>query len=514
MIDATPLLRLYAARRLRRLQADATETQRAQLLRLVRKAEHTLFGTKHGFSRIRSVREFQERVPLRRYEDFWQEYWRPVFPRIQNRTWPGTIPYFARTSGTTSGTTKYIPVSREMIASNRKAVLDIFVHHLANRPHSRVLGGKNFMLGGSTDLVAEAPGVYSGDLSGIGANEVPWWARPRYFPPRQHALISDWEIKIDRLARLSLGQDIRTISDTPSWLLIFFDKLAALRPELPRRLVSYYPNLDLLIHGGVNFAPYRRRFDALLEGSHAELREVYPASEGFVAVADRGSGDGLRLMLDTGLFFEFVPVEELDRKSPVRHWIADAEPGVHYALVLSTCAGLWSYILGDTVEVLERRPPRILVTGRTSYVLSAFGEHLIDKEIEEAVAAAAASVGLTVNDYAVGPVYPDERDSRGGHLCIIEFAETVPASAQLAAFAEALDQALSATNADYQIHRAQSFGMRPPELQAVQPGTFAAWMKARGQIGGQHKVPRVINDPRLLDDLMTFAARPSQSFSR
>lgn len=513
MLDATPLLRLYAALRLRRLKAQPAETQQAQLLGLVRKAEPTLFGAKHGFARIRSVRDFQERVPLRRYEDFWQEYWRGVFPRLRDCSWPGAIPYFALTSGTSSGATKYIPVSREMIAANQRAALDLLVHHVENRPNSRILGGKNFMLGGSTALAAEAPGVYSGDLSGIAANEVPWWARPRYFPPREEALIADWEAKIDRLARLSLRQDIRTISDTPSWLLIFFDKLAALRPELPRRLVSYYPNLELLIHGGVNFSPYRRQFEALLEGSHAELREAYAASEGFVAVADRGSRDGLRLNLDSGLFFEFVPVEELDRGNPTRHWVADAALGVQYALVLSTCAGLWSYVLGDTVEVVDRRPPRILVTGRTSYVLSAFGEHLIDKEIEEAVASAAASAGLTVTDYAVGAHYPDERDRRGGHLYLVEFADALPVPAQTAAFSQVLDQALSAANADYRAHRAGGIGMRPPEVRAVKPGGFAAWMKGRQRLGGQHKVPRIISDPRLLSDLMAFMAHSGHGFA-
>ena len=508
MLDATPLLRLYAAYRRKRLAAERpTECQEGELRGLLRRAASTPFGRRHDFARLRSAADFRAAVPLRRYEDFWREYWQAAYPNLGGVTWPGHIPYFALTSGTTTGKTKYIPVSREMLAANRRAALDLLTHHLSNRPRSRVLGGRNFMLGGSTALTLEAPRVRSGDLSGIAANEVPFWARPRYFPPRREALVADWDAKIARLARLSLQTDIRTISGTPSWLLIFFEKLAELKPKAPRRLVSYYPNLELLVHGGINFAPYRRGFEALLEGGHAELREVYPASEGFVAIADRGPGQGLRMILDNGLFYEFVPVEELDSPSPTRHWIGTAQPGVDYALVITSCAGLWGYILGDTVRLVDRAPPRLLITGRTGNVLSAFGEHLIDAEIEEAVAAAAVAIGAAVNDYVVAPLYPEHEGARGGHLFAVEFAEPgLPASA-VATFAETLDRALAASNADYAAHRAGGYGMRAPEIRAVAAGGFAAWMRARGQLGGQHKVPRIINDPALFRELLAFLDR-------
>jgi len=505
MLDATPLLRLYAGHRAKALAAERpAEAQEAELRRLLSRAAATPFGQRHAFARLGSVADFQRATPLRRYEDFWREYWQAAFPLLGGLSWPGAIPYLAVTSGTSTGKTKYIPVSREMLAANRRAVLDMFTHHLANRPQSRVLGGRNFMLGGSTALTREAPGVMSGDLSGIAAKEVPLWARPRYFPPLKEALAADWEAKIARLAPLSLATDIRTVSGTPSWLLIFFDKLAALRPELPRRLASYYPNLELLVHGGVNFAPYRRRFEALLAGGHAELREIYAASEGFIAVADRGTGEGLRLILDNGLFYEFVPLEELAGPAPVRHWIADAETNVNYALVLSSCAGLWAYVLGDTVRLVERTPPRILITGRTSYALSAFGEHLIDEEIEEAVARAAAAIGASVGDYAVAPLYPEQEGERGGHLFVVEFADTVPEDAALRHFVERLDTALAAANADYWAHRSGGYGMRAPAIRAVAPGGFARWMKSRGRLGGQHKVPRIVNDAALFKELLAF----------
>jgi hypothetical protein len=385
MLDATPLLRLYAHYRMSRLATLDPETvQRNELLKLIARAKETRFAIDHAFGRIGNVADYQNAVPLRRYEDFWKRYWKERFPVLDSVTWPGRIPYFALTSGTATGATKYIPVSRDMVKANQRAVVDLLAHHIANRPQSRILGGKNFMLGGSTDLTLCAQGVAMGDLSGIAVNEVPWWVRNRYFPLRDLALISDWEEKIQRLASRSLEEDIRTIGGTPSWLLLFFERLHALKPKTSGRLAEYYPNLELLVHGGVNFAPYRQRFDGLLLGSHAETREVYPASEGFIALADRGPGEGLRLLLDNGLFFEFVPIDELDAPNPTRHWIATAQAGINYALIITSCAGLWSYLIGDTVRFIDLKPPRVLVTGRTSYSLSAFGEHLIGEEIEGA----------------------------------------------------------------------------------------------------------------------------------
>jgi len=505
MLNATPLLRLYAGYRLRHLRTmDAAAMQRRTLLALTARARDTRFGRDHDFAAIGGVGDFQARVPLRRYEDFWRDYWQGPFPHLTDVAWPGTIPFFAVTSGTTSGVTKYIPCSREMIAADRKATADLLSYHLANFPGSRLLAGHNFMLSGSTALKEPAPGIYSGDLSGIAARTMPWWARLRKFPPPAFEAIEDWREKIDRLAPLSLDADIRSIAGTPSWLLIFFDTLAATRPGAARRLHDFYPDLELVIHGGVNFAPYRSAFAEWLGGGRADTREVYAASEGFVALADRGDGEGLRLCLDSGVFFEFVPVEELDRPDPTRHWTATLETGVNYAVVLSSCAGLWGYVLGDTVRFVERDPPRLLVTGRTSYTLSAFGEHLIDEEIEESVAKAAAAIGDSASDYSVGALFPDGGGATGGHLFIVEFAGGIPEPRRLETFARVLDEALAETNEDYDAHRAGDFGLAPPRVHAVAPGRFAAWMESRGQLGGQHKVPRIVNDPDLFAALRDF----------
>ena len=520
MIDATPLLQAYAALRRRHLaRLDPVGCQRRLLLRLIERARTTRFGTDHRFSTITSVEAFQAQVPIRRYEDLWQRYWQPVFPRLENCTWPGTIPYFAVTSGTTTGVTKYIPCSMAILAANRRAALDLFAFHLQHRPDSRIFGGRNCMLGGSTALKELAPCIWSGDLSGIAGKTTPAWVRPFYFPPRALETLADWEEKTARLAPASLDADLRTLGGTPSWLLLFLERLAGLRPEADRKLAALYPNLELIVHGGVNFAPYRPIFRSWLEGSRAETREVYPASEGFIAVADRGDGEGLRLVLDQGLFFEFIPVEELESQNPTRHWIGTAETGVNYALVLTTCAGLWAYVIGDTVRLIDRNPPRLMITGRTSYSLSAFGEHLIGEEIEDAVACAAGDVGAAVTDYAVGALFPGADDAvgdgmeggAGRHLFIVEFEGGPIEAARLERFAAALDRFLATRNSDYADHRAGNYGMRPPLVHPVPAGTFASWMKSRGKFGGQNKVPRIINDRTLLRDLGAFAGFPIRS---
>ena len=506
MLAATPFVLLYAQWRNWQLTIQRpAETQERELLRLVRTAASTRFGRDHHFASIGNVQEFQDRVPIRTYEELWKGYWQAEFPELTDCTWPGTIPYFALTAGTTTGVTKYIPCSRAMLDANFRAAQDVLFHHLRNRPMSRILGGKAFILGGSTDLREEAPGIYSGDLSGIEANEIPWWLRPYTFPPRDLALLTDWKVKVERLAQLSLDEDIRAISGTPNWLLILLDRLAELRPDKERRLQSYYPSLEVLVHGGVDFKPYAKRFTELLEGSRAELREVYPASEAFIAIADRGPGEGLRLLVDNGVFFEFVPVKELGASNPSRHWLGNVEPGIEYAVVLSTCAGAWAYILGDTISFLELDPPRILVTGRTSYVLSAFGEHLIGSEIEAAIARAATAINAHVVDYCVAPSFAESPGQKAVHHYVVEYAGCRPQRSQLAAFASALDARLCTLNADYKQYRAGDYGLQAPTVEAVTPGCFAAWMKSRGKLGGQHKVPRIINDAELFASLRRFA---------
>jgi hypothetical protein len=468
-------------------------------MRLLRRAERTRFGRAHGFAGIARVDEYQRRVTPQPWETFWRIWWQSSFPRLRDVTWPGTIPYFANTSGTAGAATKRIPVSRDMVRANRRAALDVLVFHVAARRDSRVLAGRNLILGGSTALERIAPGIRAGDLSGIAAAEIPFWARGRVFPPPALALMEDWERKIELIAARARTERITSFSGTPSWMLIFLDRLAD--GQAHRRLADICPALELVVHGGVGFAPYRPRFEAWLAGSAALTREVYPASEGFIAVADRGEGQGMRMLLDNGIFYEFIRPEALGDANPDRRWIADADTGVEYALLLSTNAGMWSYVLGDTVILVDRNPPRLLVTGRTTWSLSVAGEHLIGHELDVAVAEAAAILGRTASDYAAAAIEPDAGDPRGGHVFIVELdGPTDPE-----AFAGALDSVLARLNADYAAHRAGGFGLRPPRIVLVRPGTFAAWMRERGRLGGQNKVPRVIADPMLRDHLLRTA---------
>jgi hypothetical protein len=363
------------------------------------------------------------------------------------------------------------------------------------------------MLGGSTDLTELTEKVFAGDLSGIVAARLPAWAKGYIYPPQELALISDWERKIRAISRGILNQDIRNIAGTPSWLLIFFERLFALEPDRAPLLSAFFPNLELITHGGVNFAPYRPQFDALLQGSHAETREVYAASEGFIAAADRGPGEGMRLVADNQLFFEFIPVDELETDNPTRHWVKTIELGIDYAIAVTSCAGLFAHILGDTVKFVDRTPPRLLVTGRTSYYLSSFGEHLTGEDIEHAVGVAAAAIEAQIADFSVGSIFPDSGNSRGRHLYIVEFSTPPPDEAQTKRFLATIDTVLSDRNDDYRAHRSGGFGLDPPQLKPVPKGTFAAWMKSRGQLGGQHKVPRVIANQTLFDSLRGFPPR-------
>ncbi len=479
MIDGTPVLRALARRRVASLLAqDAAGAQRRVLRRLVAHARDTRFGRAHDFAAIRDVADYQARVPLRRYEGFWEEWWRPCFPALRDVTWPGMVPYFALSSGTTAGTTKHIPVTREAMRANRGAAFDTLTWHLHHHPRSRPFAGLSFMLGGSTALRELAHGVRAGDLSGIAAAEMPRLLRPWSWPPQRIALMPDWDAKLDALVRETPRSTVRLLSGTPSWVLMLLHRMAEHDGAPP------LPALELMVHGGVAWAPYRARFAPLLPAGCA-TREVYPASEGFIAIADRGDGEGLRLVADRGVFLEFVPVEELDSPRPTRHWAGDLEIGTEYAVVVSSDAGLFAYVIGDLVRFLDRSPPRLLVTGRTAWTLSTFGEHVTGEELMRAVADAAATCGAALGEWCCGP---DFHGSLGRHKLLAELDAPAPG------FAAALDEALQRLNEDYSAHRAGG-QMTAPEVVALRTGAFEGWMRAAGRLGGQNKVPRIVADP-------------------
>ncbi|MBN9522564.1 GH3 auxin-responsive promoter family protein [bacterium] len=477
---------------------DAGRHQHATLLNLVRHARHTRFGRDHAFDRISSVADYQARVPVRGYEFFWDAYWKATYPYLDDVTWPGKVPYYALSSGTTSGTTKYIPVTREMVASNKKAAYTTTALFRHARPDAKVFTGKIFFLGGSTDLRKQTDGSLAGDLSGIAAKEVYDFMRPYTFPPQELTLMTDWEQKVTRFAELAAREPITTISGVPAWMLVLFDRLKRVTGK--STVAEAWPDLRLVIHGGTKFDPYRGLFRKEIGSDAVGFCEVYPCSEGFIATEDPRY-QLLRIVPDHDIFFEFVPVDQLGKDFPERHTLATVETGVQYAVVLTTCAGVWSYLVGDTVAFERRDPPLIRFTGRTKYFLSAFGEHLIQEEVEKGMAAAARAAGVDVLDFHVGPVFPPDPRTPGHHLYLAEYAGAVP---DLAAFAAALDAELNSLNEDYAAHRVGDLTMLLPRVLPVRRGGFDAWMKSRGRYGGQNKVPRMDNTGALTADLRAW----------
>ena len=460
----------------------AVRAQRDQLRKLVRAARSTRFGRDHDFASIRTEADFRARVPLRTYEDLWRDYLADAYPILDSVTWPGRIPFFALTSGTTQGATKYIPVSREMVRSNRRAAQAMVAAHIAARPGSNLFGGKIFFLGGSTALEEPSPGVLQGDLSGIAAAEAESWLRPFQFPPLDLALETDWDRKLTLLAERSVREPITLVGGVPSWLLALFGRVLDLTGR--STVAEVWPRLELVVHGGVKFDPYRRAFAEVLGDPAVRLQETYPCSEGFIAFGDPATGL-LRPVLDHGIYYEFVPVDELGSDRPTRHGIAEAAVGVNYAIVVSTCAGMWGHIVGDTVRFESLDPPLLTFTGRTKYTLSAFGEHLISEEVEGAIAAAAEGSGASVREWHVGPVFAG---ALGHHHLVVEFDRP---PADLPGFRRLLDADLCRRNADYAAHRVEGVGLPLPEVTVARRGGFEAWMRSRGKLGGQHKVPRM-----------------------
>lgn len=493
------LLRYAHARAAALDRLDAGRHQHATLLKLVRHARNTRFGRDHGFDRITSVADYQARVPVRGYEYFWDTYWKAAYPRLDDVTWPGKVPYYALSSGTTSGTTKYVPVTREMVASNKKAAFTTTALFRHARPDAKLFTGKFFFLGGSTDLRKQADGSLAGDLSGIAAKEVFAFLRPYTFPPEDLTLLTDWEQKVTRFAELAAREPVTAISGIPAWMIVLFDRLKQVTGKAT--VAEAWPDLRLVVHGGTKFDPYRDLFRREIGSDRVGFCEVYPCSEGFIATEDPRY-QMLRVVPDHDVFFEFVPVDQLGRDFPERHTLATVETGVQYAVVLTSCAGVWSYLVGDTVAFERRDPPLIRFTGRTKYFLSAFGEHLIQEEVEKGVAVAARAAGADVLDFHVGPVFPPDPRTPGHHLYLVEFAGAAPPD--LTRFAADLDAELSRLNEDYAAHRVGDLTMLLPRVVPVKRGGFEGWMKSRGKYGGQNKVPRMDNAGTMTKDLLSW----------
>ena len=503
---ADAVLLRYAHHRTASLdRMDAAQVQHDTLLRLVRKARDTKFGRDHDFSRISSVADYQARVGFRDYEWFWNEYWKDAYPRLDGITWPGKIPYYALSSGTTSGATKYVPVSREMVASNKKAAFTTTALFRHANPSAKLLTGKFFFLGGSTDLRKQDDGSLAGDLSGIAGRELLDFLRPYTFPPSDAMLLSDWKEKVRRFAELSANQRITAISGIPAWMMVLFDRLKEVTGK--STIAEIWPDLRLVVHGGTTFGPFRELFQEAIGSDAVEYCEVYPCSEGFIATEDPRY-KLLRLVPDHDVFFEFIPFREfgddgkLHKDYPTRHTLATIEVGVQYAVAMTSCAGVWSYLVGDTVCFESKNPPLLRFTGRTKFFLSAFGEHLIAEEVSAAITRAAQSCGANAPEHHVGPVFPADPKQPGHHLYLVEFVPKCPSD--LDRFARELDAELSRLNEDYAAHRVGDLTMLMPRVRAVKPGGFARWMEQRGKLGGQNKVPTMDNTGTMTRDIATW----------
>jgi hypothetical protein len=508
---AAAALEWYLPRRrrtLERVSREAGAVQEATLLALVRRARRTEFGRRHDFERIRSVAHYQDRVPISEYAAL-RLTWLRVLLGVEDLLWPGRPRYWVKTAGTTAGG-KILPVTAEALASHHKGGWDAMLMAVERAGASTLLGGSLLFPGGSSAFTAIGDGGLVGDLSGLVVRRLPPVIRSRYSPGPAIAAIADWETRIDAVADRASAQDVRLLCGMPSWVLVLFDRIARARALAGRPLATLdecWPHLRVFIHGGVAFGPYRALFDHWF-GRPVDLVEVYPASEGFIGLQTERAG-GLTLMLDYGIFYEFIPLEDLGAPDPRRHTAADVELDRVYAVVLTTPAGLWSYLLGDTVRFVARDPLRLRITGRTRHFANAFGENVVVEEVERAVTAACRRAHAEVVEFTVAPRYPSAGEPRGGHDWLVEFADGP--RCPLEVFTATLDETLMAANADYRARRQGSLAMAAPRLVELPAGTFHRWMRAEGKF--QHKVPRVTNDRALAERLLA-AARVSRDPDR
>jgi len=534
-------LRARLARRIRLLGDEAfwrrhtALIQRRQLRRLLEAASETEFGRAHEFGRLSMLSDpellpaYRKAVPVADWYAFRTQIARMREGGEPDVLWPGMVRDFAQTSGTTAGD-KFIPVSKEMLRSNYLASLDIFANIARyGIPLSRITGGRVLFLGGSSDMAVNDKGIRTGDLSGLVTPLIRWPITEIYSPGPRIALMSHWPSKIDAMARAAIDQDIRMISGMPSWAIVLCERVLALAREQGRKaetIREIWPNLEIFVHGGVKYAPFDPRVRQFWSGSPTgpdlpHRLELYPASEGFIAMQDAplrpegygpGRGAPLRLMSDIQLLQEFIPLERIDDPNPPAFACDEVDKGQKYVVCLSTCAGLWRYVLGDVVEfdTIPARldglggegPCRLRIVGRHRHFINAFGENLIAEHIENAVSDAAQKTGLVVGEFTASPVYP-----RDGQKGAIELAIEIdsPSDAALAAFRDAFDARLKLESVDYGTKRTDGLSMTVPAITPLPPGTFHRWMESRGKLGGQHKCPRCANHRDYVEGVVAAA---------
>lgn len=482
------------ARDIQRWSAQAVQEQEQIFKRLIVTGKQTAFGKAHGFEQIRSYQDYVERVPIQDYEGI-----KPYIERIKagenDVLWPGRPAYFAKTSGTTSGV-KYIPISKDSIPNHFGSARNALFNYFAQTGNGRWLDGKLIFLSGSPEL-SETAGIPTGRLSGISNHMIPAWLRTNQMPSYETNCIEDWESKLDKIVAETLSQNMSLISGIPPWVQMYYERL--LERSGKKRVLDIFPNFSVFVYGGVNFEPYRAKLEELV-GARIDSVETYPASEGFIAFQDSQTEPGLLLNSASGIFFEFIPADEIFNEKPTRLWLKDVQPGVNYALIINNNAGLWGYNIGDTVQFLSTNPHRLVVTGRIKHFISAFGEHVIGKEVEEAMLQVCKEQGVKVVEFTVAPQVNPIAGSLPYHEWLVEF-DQIPEN--LPAFATRLDELMIKQNIYYEDLIVGNI-LRPLVITPLRRDAFREYMKSQGKLGGQNKVPRLANDRVIAEELSKY----------
>jgi len=473
------------------------DVQGELLMRLLQFAKSTEFGEEHDFSAITCYQEFTKNVPIQQYESI-----EPLIERCrkgeQNLFWPTKIKWFAKSSGTTNAKSKFIPVSDEAIEyCHFKAGKDMLCLYINNNEDAELFNGKGLRLGGSS-AIYEDNNSYFGDLSAIMIENMPFWADFSSAPKQETALMGEWETKMEAIINETIHENITSLVGVPSWMLVLLNRV--LEKTGKNHILEVWPNLEVYFHGGVNFNPYREQYKKLIPKEDFRYYETYNASEGFFAIQDRNHSDELLLMLDYGIFYEFIPMSEYDGENSRAIPLSKVEKDISYAVVITTNGGLWRYLIGDTIKFTSLEPYRIKITGRTKHHINVFGEELIIENAEDALKSACEKTEAEITDYTVGPIFMSGNE-KGGHEWVIEFNK---APENLAYFTELLDNALKSLNSDYEAKRYNNMTLKMPIVHEAKEGLFYNWLRKKGKLGGQHKVPRLSNKRDFVEELLNL----------
>lgn len=478
------------------------DVQQEWFRKLLHDARDTEWGKMYDYKSIRSFKTFQERVPINDYEAL-----KPYIDKHRqgesNILWPTEIMLFAKSSGTTANKSKYIPVSQEALNDcHYKGGKDMLSIYCNNHPETQIFSGRSLAVGGSRDISFETEKYY-GDLSAIIMDNLPFWAEVVRTPELSIALMDKWEEKIQKMAEATMTQNVTNFSGVPSWTLLLLNKIMELGAT--KDIHHIWPNLELYVHGGVSFSPYKDMFKQLTPSRSINYLETYNASEGFFGIQDQTDNDSMLLMLDYGIFYEFIPMDELKSDHPKTLTLSDVQTHTNYAMVISTNAGLWRYLIGDTVVFTSLYPFRIKITGRTRSYINAFGEEVIIDNAENALAIACEKTNAIVNEYTVAPLFINNK-TKAAHEWFIEFSRPPD---NLDYFTELLDNALKSVNSDYEAKRYHNLMLQMPIIHVMPAQTFYNWLKSKGKLGGQYKVPRLSNDRKIADELNEHIAQLS-----